>query len=75
MPAIHLSIRIGFSLCLQVRVRLGGERLTVRHEHPVLLVVVAGGEDIGALDRLVEEAEDVKDEDNSLVGIGRTGDI
>ena len=38
-------------------------------------MVVAGGEDIGALDRLVEEAEDVKDNNNSLVGIGRTGDI
>jgi hypothetical protein len=46
----------------------------VRDEDLVLLVV-AGGEDIGALDGLVKVAEDVVYDDNSFGGIGRAGDI
>jgi hypothetical protein len=46
----------------------------VRDEDLVLLVV-AGGEDIGALDGLVKVAENVVDNDNSFGSIGRAGDI
>ena len=47
----------------------------VGHEDLVLVVVVAGGEDVGALDGLVEEAEDVEDDDDGLGGVLGAGDI
>lgn len=47
----------------------------VRHIDLVLLVVIAVGENIGALDGLVKVSEDVVDNDNSLGCIGRAGDI
>jgi hypothetical protein len=47
----------------------------VRHEHLVLVVLVAGGQDIGALDSLVEVTEDVKHGDDALGGVSRTSNI
>lgn len=40
----------------------------VGHEDLVLLVLVRGGEDIGTLESLREEAEDVVDDQNALFG-------
>lgn len=45
----------------------------IRHKHPILGVLVAGGQDVGALDGLVEVAEDVVDDDNALAGIRGAG--
>jgi hypothetical protein len=56
---------------------LNGARLAVepvRHKDLVLLVV-ARSEDIGALNRLVEIAKNVVDDDNPLGGIGRAGRV
>lgn len=41
----------------------------------VLVGFLTGGQDVGALDRLVREAEDVVDGDDALGGIRRAGDI
>ena len=60
------------------RVPLNGARLAlepVGHEYLVLGVVVAGGQNVGALDGLVEVAEDVVDDHNTLGGIIGAGDI
>lgn len=40
----------------------------VRHEDAVRPLVVAGGEDVGALQRLREEAEDVVDDEDGVGG-------
>lgn len=47
----------------------------VGHVDLVLLVLVAVGEDVGALDGLLKVAKDVVDDDNGLVGVGGTGDV
>lgn len=47
----------------------------VRHKHLVFVVLVAGGQDIGALDSLVEITEDVKHGDDALGGVGRPSNI
>jgi hypothetical protein len=47
----------------------------VRHEHLVLVVRVAGGQDIGALESLVEVTEDVKHSDDALGGVSRASNI
>lgn len=55
-----------------------GARLSlepVGNQDLVFLVLVAGREDIGALDGLLKEAEDVVDDYNPLGGIFRSGDI
>lgn len=65
-----LLVRVG-------RVPLNGARLALEpigHEH-LVLGVVAGGQDVGALDGLVEVAEDVVDDNNALGGIVGAGDI
>ena len=65
-----LLVRVG-------RVPLDGARLAlepVGHEH-LVLGLVAGGQDVGALDSLVEVAEDVVDDHDALGGIIGAGDI
>jgi hypothetical protein len=47
----------------------------VGHEDLVLVLLVAGCEDIGALDGLVLEAKDVVDDQESFLSIARTSDI
>lgn len=47
----------------------------VWHKDLVLLVVIAVREDVGALQRLVEVAEDVEDDHNGLGSVVRTSDI
>lgn len=47
----------------------------IRHEDLVFVAVVRGGEDIGALERLREVAEDVVDVKQCFGGIGWAGDI
>jgi hypothetical protein len=41
----------------------------VRHEDAVRALVVAGGKDVGALQRLREEAEDVVDDEDAVGGL------
>lgn len=60
------------------RVPLNGARLAfepIGHEHLVLGVVVAGGQDVGTLNGLVEVAKDVVDDDDALGRLIRAGDI
>lgn len=48
----------------------------VGHEDGVLVVVVGGGQDVAALDGLVEEAKDVHDDENGLGSIlGRASHV
>lgn len=47
----------------------------IRHEDFVLVVLIARGEDIGALDGLGEVAEDVEDEEESFGCIFWAGDV
>jgi hypothetical protein len=47
----------------------------VWHEHLVPVVFVAGGENVGALNSLINVAEDIKHGDNTLGGIGRTSNV
>lgn len=47
----------------------------VWHEDLVLLVLVAVGEDVCALDGLVKVSEDIIDDDNGLGSISWAGDI
>ena len=47
----------------------------VGHEDLVFVRLVRVGEDVGALDRLREEAEDVVDEDEGFGGVGWAGDV
>lgn len=48
----------------------------IRDEYGVLVVVVGGGQDVGALQGLVEEAEDVHDHEDALGGrVGGPGDV
>ncbi len=63
--------------CVCQNIPLDGARLALEpvRDKDLVLLVVAGGEDIGALDGLVKVAEDVVDDDNSFGGIGRAGDI
>lgn len=47
----------------------------VRNENLVLLVSVAKGKNIGALESLIEVAKDVVDHDNGLLGVYGASDI
>ena len=47
----------------------------IRDEDLVLVMFIRGGEDVGALDGLVEEAEDVVDVEEGFGGVCWTGDI
>lgn len=47
----------------------------VGHEHLILLMFVAEGEDVGTLDGLVKVAKDVIDNDNGLGSVGGASDI
>jgi len=47
----------------------------IRNDNLVLMVVVACGKDVGALDRLVKIPENIVDDDDSLCGIVRTSGI
>lgn len=47
----------------------------VGHVDFALLLRVAVGEDVDALDSLVKVAKDVEDDDNGLGGIRGTGDV
>lgn len=47
----------------------------VWHEDLVLLVLIAVGEDVCALDGLIKVSEDIIDDDNGLSRISRAGDI
>lgn len=52
--------------------QLDGQGLAVEgvgHEDSVLLVVVGSGQDVTALDGLVEEAKDVHDNEDALAGV------
>lgn len=44
-------------------------------EDAVLVLLLTGGQDVGALDGLVREAKDVIDDDDALGSIGRTANI
>jgi len=55
--------------------RAGLAEEPVRNEDLVLVVLIAGRENVGALDGLVKVAEDVIDDDNALGGIGRASGI
>lgn len=46
----------------------------VRDEHAVLLGS-GGGHDVGALEGLLEEAEDVEDDEDALLGVGGAGGV
>lgn len=47
----------------------------VGHEHLVLVVVIAIGQDVGSLDGLVKVAKDVEDDDDGLGSVGGASDI
>ena len=57
---------------------LNGHGLVIKpvgDEDLVLVVLVAGGQDVGALDRLGKVAKDVKDEEDALCGVGRASHV
>ena len=47
----------------------------IRHEHLVLVGGVGVGEDVGALEGLVAETEDVVDDEDGGGGVGGTGGV
>lgn len=47
----------------------------IRHKHLILVGGVGVGEDVGALEGLVAEAEDVVDDEDGGGGVGGTGAI
>lgn len=55
------------------RARLAPE--PVGHEHLILVVIIAIGQDIGSLDSLVKVAKDVVDDDDGLGSVGGASDI
>ncbi len=68
------ALALSFLLGSHGNAPLDRDRLPVKpvgDEHLVLLVVVAGGQDVGTLDGLVEVAEDIEDVDDTLLGIVR----
>jgi hypothetical protein len=47
----------------------------IRHKHLIVLVLISCSQDISALKRLREVAENVEDVEDGFVGAGRAGDI
>ena len=47
----------------------------IRHEHLILVGGIGVGEDVGALEGLVAEAEDVVDDEDGGGGVGGTGGV
>lgn len=47
----------------------------IRDENFVLLILIAGGQNIGALKSLIEVSEDVEYRDETLGGVSRTNNI
>lgn len=72
----HSHLNIGVDLLGNAPLNGAGLALEkVRDEHLVLGVVVAGRQDVRTLDSLIEVAEDVVDNDNSLGRLGRASYI